>query len=190
MLAHLLFSRWVIKGLSRNLDEYDFNTIFAFDPKDETFPFFFGCTFRAKSRPLCPLDEAAPFSDVAPNHCPIVVRFFIQAHCPQFNQLFLTASTYSLCRQNASGSSIWKKSLNWLSYSELPAIERQLYDLKAWKQESLQQQKKDHDSQIIHFKRQLAIFMKILRYNPSGEIYGAENNLEALHWGCNTCNSQ
>ena len=111
------------------------------------------------------------------SHC---CQFFIQAHCPQFNQLFLTASTYSLCRQNASGSSIWKKSLNWLSYSELPAIERQLYDLKAWKQESLQQQKKDHDSQIIHFKRQLAIFMKILRYNPSGEIYGAENNLEAL----------
>ena len=89
------------------------NTKFAFDPKDETFLFFFGCTFRAKSRPLCPLDEAAPFSDVAPNHCPIVVRFFIQAHCPQFNQLFLTASTNSLCRQNA-GSSIWKKSLNWL----------------------------------------------------------------------------
>ena len=58
--------------------------------------------------------------------------------------------------------------------------ERQLYDLKAWKQESLQQQKKDHDSQIINFKRQLAIFMKILRYNPSGEIYEAENNLEAL----------
>ena len=133
-----------------------------------------------KAAPFALLMKPLLFLTLPPNHCPIVVRFFIQAHCPQFNQLFLTASTYSLCRQNASGSSIWKKSLNWLSYSELPAIERQLYDLKAWKQEPLQQQKKDHDSQIINFKRQLAIFMKILRYNPSGEIYGAEDNLEAL----------
>ena len=79
------------------------NTKFAFDPKDETFLFFFGCTFRAKSRPLCPLDEAAPFSDVAPqplsHYCPILYPGTLSAIQPTFSDGFNQFLVQATCRQ-------------------------------------------------------------------------------------------
>ena len=111
----------------------------------------------------CPILYPGTLSAIQPTFSDGVNLFLLQAKC--FGQFYLEKVSQLVVILRITGN---RKTTLWFESLETRIFATTKLRITI------------HRTQILHFKRQLAIFMKILRYNPSGEIYGAENNLEAL----------